>query len=1436
MTVDTAGKVEVTEIAASNNGARIQFTGASDIISYSVYYGLTSTTVTTLATNNASSPYQLSGLLNGIEYFVRLDGLTARGTTSSSKVFKVKPVAAFTVTSAIPGDQKATVVFPTVSGANAYTLVYGTTSGSYPTRVVNVSSPYQVTGLTNGQAYYFRVIASNDDYGLSTSTNEVTTTPVVGFNITSAVGTGSQLVVNWGAFAGATNYQVKFGTSSGAYTTFSTVTGTTETITGLDLTQPYYLMITADGTTNALSEYITLPQVGSLASTPTLLTSVITWNATTGPGTIVYDVYRSTTSGGALTSLATNLSALTYTDSSGSMGTKYYYKVVAKNNLGASTESVEATGTAPAAPTGLTATGGQSNVALSWTAATGPGTKYYDIYRATYSGTCGAYTKLNSGTVTTTTYNDISPSVIDGTTYCYKVVAINYGGSVSVDSSVVQATALGAFSISSIALNGGNTIRLSWGGSVGAVTYNVKYRTTPSGAYTTTLSGVTSPLDIGSLTAGTTYYFRVEAQATNSIADSNNSLSGIPISAFTITSIAPLTESLRVTYPAVTGATSYNVKYGTTSSYGTTSTGVTSPYAISGLTGGTTYHVQVSAVNATGSVDATAEVTGVPYTALGSSGILHYNDGNYSVSSGTYVDVNAGSNSLARLIAADQTDDTLAKFQSGGLTGTRNISHTAGYLVYLTSLINTTTLDPTWTPKYSSLLGYWPLDNDCSSNVLNQYDVISGVVGGDGIYYNNTTATAACTTDMVDTSVTFTTSRQVFWLDNPAGVIMPSTLTEATISAWIKPSNLAGGGTSRVFEIVNDNVSGVLSVLARSTANKLSFEYRTSSGVRPRVVTRSTFTVNRPMHIVLTISNNLGIFYVNGIEEARVTDVDVVKTLQEMNVNDTGTFIIGNSYSGTQSFAGKIGELAVFGQALTAADVENIYRRQSVKFSGTYVSRIMDSWNTVSNWANISFRSNGPYGKELVNVPEPAAEYFNSAAHREDWHDRMVGLWHLNESTGPTYADASGNNLHATANGDFSLNCNASGVNYGKACSGAMGVFRSSVKGNGTIGDYISLPVSTILQDVQEKDSTYSLWYRVTEYPTNASSALAYGALLMKGTAAAPFGLAINSTGYLVFLVTDSSGTVTTYTSPSPLEKSVWYHVFLTFDHTNHTFSLSTNGSSVFSNVDLGAGFNTYEYGTAQWGIGALNGSTYPFNGMIDEVAIWDNRAINNNYSSVMYMRGTMNNKFQVRTCTAVDCSDRAADPTGGWMGGNGSYVSYFPWEDQSLGTSQNVDFLTQPSLATWLANENKRYVQYKATLNSYDELGLVGKPDIMSVTLGNPHYISSSPYVTSTAAIEYITLSGFSESATCAGGVKYQLSADGSAWYYYSSGWVSATTGDANTASAASVVNTNISSFPAAVSASTSSNNNLYIRAYLGSSGSSSCEVDSVTVTGGKI
>src|SRR5262249_50583970 len=88
----------------------------------------------------------------------------------------------------------------------------------------------------------------------------------------------------------------------------------------------------------------------------------------------------------------------------------------------------------PSVPTGLTATG--AGISLNWADNTEANLAGYNVYRSTSSG--GTYTKLNDSPIVDSAYIDGATAI--GTTYFYKVTAVDNAGNESAQTAAVSAT------------------------------------------------------------------------------------------------------------------------------------------------------------------------------------------------------------------------------------------------------------------------------------------------------------------------------------------------------------------------------------------------------------------------------------------------------------------------------------------------------------------------------------------------------------------------------------------------------------------------------------------------------------------------------------------------------------------------------------------------------------------------------------------------------------------------------------------------------------------------------------------------------------------------------------------------------------------------------------------------------------------------------------
>ncbi|SFM13148.1 Pectate lyase [Paenibacillus sp. 1_12] len=344
-----------------------------------------------------------------------------------------------------------------------------------------------------------------------------------------ATAVNSQITVKWNSVTGATYYSVKRSTSSnGTFTVIATNVTNPQSYTDVNVTNgnSYYYVVSAVNAAGESADSTVVKATPVAALTPPAAPSevvatggnsqvTVKWNSVTGA--TYYSVKRSTSSNGTFTVIATNVTnPQSYTDVNVTNGNSYYYVVTAVNAAGESADStvVNATPVAaltpPAAPSGVVATGGNSQVNVKWNSVTGA--TYYSVKRSTSSN--GTFTVIATNVTNPQSYTDMN--VTNGNSYYYVVSAVNAAGE-SADSTVVNATPVAALTPPAapsgvVATARTASVSLSWNAVNGATGYNVKRSTTSGGPYTTLASNVTGTgYEDTPLANYVTYYYVVSA-------------------------------------------------------------------------------------------------------------------------------------------------------------------------------------------------------------------------------------------------------------------------------------------------------------------------------------------------------------------------------------------------------------------------------------------------------------------------------------------------------------------------------------------------------------------------------------------------------------------------------------------------------------------------------------------------------------------------------------------------------------------------------------------------------------------------------------------------------------------------------------------------------------------------------------------------------------
>jgi fibronectin type 3 domain-containing protein len=519
--------------------------GGSSLTSYRIYRGTASGTESFLSGVGVSTTVFTDSTASvGQDYYYQITALNAAGESSrSNEVIGAIPVSVPSPPSsmtALAGPSYIDISWAS-NGVNVtgFHLYRGTVANG-ESLFKNLSASdrtFRDSTVVAGTAYFYRTDACNGLVSSSQSAEVSARIPTVPNAPTSLAATapGSAVHLAWWApldngGSAITSYKVFRGISSGGESL--SPLGFTGSTSFDDLTvsagvRYYYLVKSCNAIGDSGASNEANVRVPTIPGAPVSLTSSVasshihlSWSIPADNGGVPvtqYSIYRGT-SPGAESATAIGISGTTsYDDASTAVGTQYFYVVKARNSIGESGASNEASGRivqAPNPPTSLSVTATLGHESLTWTGPAfngGSAVNYYEVFRGT---TSDQTTQVQIGTASITTYDDSQISV--GQTYYYTIKAVNVAGD-SIASNMVSALVKGLPGAPARLSTqiGDRSLIITWSapasnGFSQITDYCIYRSNTPSAETFVTIVNGTTYTDNG-LINGNVYYYRVSA-------------------------------------------------------------------------------------------------------------------------------------------------------------------------------------------------------------------------------------------------------------------------------------------------------------------------------------------------------------------------------------------------------------------------------------------------------------------------------------------------------------------------------------------------------------------------------------------------------------------------------------------------------------------------------------------------------------------------------------------------------------------------------------------------------------------------------------------------------------------------------------------------------------------------------------------------------------
>ena len=535
----------------------------SAITSYTLQQSEDNGTNWSAVTGHSGTSHDVTGLTLGTVYVFRVQATNGAGpgtwsdasTAAQPNAVPDKPnPPTVTVLSATSLRVSWDAPFNTGSAITGYTLQQSEDNGqswSAVSGVSGTSTSKDVTGLTTGDSYVFRVQATNTAW--ATGTWSDASTAAVPADVapgkpdapTVAVLSATSLRVSWNApvntGSAITSYTLEQSEDNG--TNWSAVTGvsgtgTSHDVSGLTLGTAYLFRVRATNGAGAgaWSDASTAAQPNAVPGKPnpptvTVLSATslrVSWDAPVNTGSAItgYTLQQSEDNGQSWSAVSGVSGTSTSKDVTGlTTGDSYVFRVQATNTAGTGTSSEASTAAVPAdvapgkpdAPT--VAVLSATSLRVSWNAPTNTGSAItsYTLQQSEDNGTNWSAVTGHSGTS-----HDVTGLTL-GTVYVFRVQATNGAGpgTWSDASTAAQPNAVpDKPNPPTVTVLSATSLRVSWdapfntGSAITGYTLQQSEDNGQSWSAVSGVSGTSTSKDVTGLTTGDSYVFRVQATNT----------------------------------------------------------------------------------------------------------------------------------------------------------------------------------------------------------------------------------------------------------------------------------------------------------------------------------------------------------------------------------------------------------------------------------------------------------------------------------------------------------------------------------------------------------------------------------------------------------------------------------------------------------------------------------------------------------------------------------------------------------------------------------------------------------------------------------------------------------------------------------------------------------------------------------------------------------